>query len=146
MSESVEDIGEVRIKKFMERKPKYKDEVIVTFAEKATRDAVKAQAYLLAEHREEAGMRLHIPDHLQKSFRALMNLSYELKKKHPALKRNIKFDEDNLDLFMDILTTPDGAWRRVDREQALKFNAKRRNNEPASTIGSEELEELLGTP
>ena len=47
-------------------------------------------------------MRLHVPDHLQKWFQALMNLSYDLKKKRPDLKRNVKFDEDRLDMFMDI--------------------------------------------
>lgn len=70
----------------VERKPKYADEVIVTFEEKSVQDAVKAQAHRLAEHRDETGMRLHIPDHLQKNFKALMSLSYDLKKKNLALK------------------------------------------------------------
>ena len=56
----------------------------------------------LALCREEAGMRLNIPDHLKKDFAALMNLSYDLKRKDKDLKRNIKFDEDTLGLFMDI--------------------------------------------
>ena len=47
---------------------------------KQIRDAVKASAANLANHRDTAGMRLHVPDHLQRDFRALMNLSFDLKK------------------------------------------------------------------
>ena len=137
----LDDVGEVTIKKVVKKKPKYKDEVVVTFEEKAVRDAVKAQAHKLADHRETAGMRLQIPDHLQKTFRSLMNLSYELKKRNPDLRRSIKFDEDTMSMFMDIQTTTGGNWRRVEPEQAAKFNADKRVG--ASPIGSEELDELL---
>ena len=88
------------------------DEYIATFESKQVRDAVKAAASNLANHRDTAGMRLHVPDHLQRDFQALMNLSYDLKKRHPDLKRNIKFDEEDMGLFMDIRLDAEREWKR----------------------------------
>ena len=139
----LQDAGEVRIRRVIEKKPKYKDEVVVTFEDKAVRDTIKSQAYKLADHREEAGMRLHVPDHLQKAFKALMNLSYDLKKKNNDLKRNIKFDEDTLSMFMDIQTKAGGDWRRVDADRAIKMTAGRRAT-VVTAIGEDELDEMLG--
>ena len=116
----VQDIGNVSMRRVHERKPKYEDEIIVTFEDKSVRDTVKPQEHCLAKHRNEAGMRLHIPDHLQKSFRALMNLSYDIKRKRPSLKRSIKFDEDALDLYMDIQVKGGDDWKRIEPEQALQ--------------------------
>ena len=138
----IDDIGKISIKKVVEKKPRFKDEAIIIFEEKAIRDTVKAQGHRLANHQEEAGMRLQIPNHLQKSFRSLMNLSCELKKKHPDLKRSVKFDEEAMDMFMDIQTSGGGSWQRVEPQQAVKFNAGKRTA-GASLIGSEELEGLL---
>ena len=98
----VGDLREIRIRKVYERRPRYVNEVIVTFEDKQIRDSIKAQAYKLASHREEAGMRLHIPDHLQRVFRSLMNVSFDMKKKHPSLKRSVKFDEEEQSLYMDV--------------------------------------------
>ena len=90
-----EEMGQVKIRKQIDgRKNIAKDEVCVTFESKGIRDAVKAMAPNLANH-PEAGMKLHVPDHLQKVFKALMGLAYDLKKKYTGLRRNIKFDEDN---------------------------------------------------
>ena len=125
----------------IEKKPKFKDEVIVTFEDKSTRNAVKAQAHRLTDHREEAGMRLHIPDHQQQTFRALMNLSYELKKQNPGLKRSVKFDEDTLNMFMNIQTSAGNDWKRVDSEQALQYNDKRRTT--ANVMDTAEPDGLL---
>ena len=145
-NDSITDLGRIRIRRVMERKPKYKDEVVVTFEEKATRDAVKAQAHRLANYRDEAGMRLHVPDHLQKVFRTLMNLSFELKKKHTELRRSVKFDEENLSMFMDIQLKSGGSWKRIGGEQAMKTAFERRQDEGRTeTIGVEELDELLGS-
>ena len=90
-------------------------------------------------------MRLHIPDHLQKEFHALMNLSYDLKKKHPGLKRNIKFDEEDGGLFMDFRLNDDNGteWKRVKPAQAVRANGKRKEGRTRST-NDEELQLLLG--
>ena len=132
---------EVTVKKPRERNGKNQDEFIVTFDSRADRDAVRAAAPALATYRDEAGMRLHIPDHLQRPFRALMNLSYDLKKTHPELKRNVKFDDDEMGLYLDVQLEKDGEWIRIDAEQAML--ATKGRNGRAKGIGTDDLKSLL---
>ena len=82
-------------------------------------------------------MRLEVPDHLQKDFKLLMNLAYDMKQKIPALKRNIKFNEDDGGLFMDVQTRAEGPWRRIGTDQAKQLNTRKRRG-PAGF----ELDEL----
>ena len=140
-----EELGEVLLRRPLDARGKNKidNEYIVTFESKHVRDTVKAAASNLANFREMAGMKLHVPGHLQRDFQALMNLSYDLKKKHTELKRNIKFDEEDLGLFMDIRLSAEGEWKRVKPDQAAAANKSRRKG-LAKDLGSEELKELLG--
>ena len=119
-----------------EPKNKNKEEYIVTFESKQVRDAIKANASNLANHRETAGMRQHVPDHLQKDFHTLM------KQRHSALKRNIKFDEEDNGLFMDIKLKDDSDWKRVKPHQAGAANKKRMNT--TRQLEESELRGLLG--
>ena len=121
-----EELGCVTMTRTKEPRNKNKDKFVITFESKQIRDAVKVVAPNLANHRETAGMRLHKPDHLQKEFHALMNLSFDLKKKHPGLKRNIKFDEEDFGLFMDLKLSEDLDWKKVKSAQAINANKKRR--------------------
>ena len=121
--------GRLDIRKPREVKGRKPDEYVVVFESRADRDEVKAAAPALAEHREEAGMRLHVPDHLQRQFKALMNLSYDLKTKHKGLKRNIKFDDGTLGLYLDIQIDKDEEWQRIDPEQALEATKGRRGRD-----------------
>ena len=98
----------MEIRRQVSKKGKQKEEVVVTFETKEISDAIKACASNLANYRDEAGMRLHVPDHLQKMFKLLMSLLYELKQTNSDLKRNVKFNEDNLSIFMDIQTKKGG--------------------------------------
>ena len=138
-----EDLGQVVLARVQEPRNKNKDEYVVTFETKQLRDEVKAAASNLANHRETAGMKLHVPDHLQKDFQALMNLSYDLKKRHKTLKRNIKFDEEDGGLFMDLRTEEGSDWKRVKPAQALAAN-KKRGTVRTKSIDEEELRDLLG--
>ena len=91
-------------------------------------------------------MRLHLPNHLQKDFKSLMSLSYDLKKKNPDLKRNVKFNEDELGLYMDLQLKRDGHWRRIMPEQArnaTRISGIRKAAGPA-VMDEDELTELLG--
>ena len=63
------EIGSVNIKKIRDPRSKLADEVIVQFECKEVRDAVKAQRPNLANFRDEPGMRLHLPNHLQRILR-----------------------------------------------------------------------------
>ena len=65
-------------------------------------------------------MRLHIPGHLEPHFKALEGLSYALKQRFPGLKRNIKYDDANMDLRLDFQIEPQSDWRVVLPNQAKK--------------------------
>ena len=130
------ELGKVEIKINKDPRAKNKEEAVVVFETKEIRNAVKAQAANLANFRNSAGMRLQIPNHLQKDFKTLMALSHDLKKKNLDLKRNVKFDEDDHGLFMDFQLRTDGRWNRVkpvQAKQALDAAGGRRN-------GPEEME------
>ena len=89
-----------------------RNEALVTFANPNTRDAVKAVAVNLAG-RSAVGIRIEVPSHLRANFRHLDNLCFELKKKYPQLKRNIRFDDDKLDLFADVLFEEGKKWKKM---------------------------------
>ena len=139
-----EEMGEITVKKVRDPKAKAKNEVIVVFETKQLRDSVRAKAANLANFGQNAGMRLELPNHLQKSFRVLMNLAYDLKQKNKDLRRNIKFDEDEMDLFMDCQLDREGEWKRVTPDQAVELTKNRRRRGPARFL-TDELRSLVGT-
>ena len=125
-----EEMGEVEIKQHRDPKLKYKDETMVLFEVKEVRNAVKAQASNLANHRDKVGMRLEVPNHLQKEFKLLMNTDFDLKRKHKDMKRNVKFDEDEMNMFMDVQLRKDGAWNRIKPDQAKGAGSRLRTSGP----------------
>ena len=140
-----DELGEVDIRRHRDPRTKTKEEVIVRFESKEIRDTVRAQAPNLANF-QESGMRLHIPNHLQKDFKALMGLSFDMKKRHPHLRRNVKFDENDHGLFMDMQLEREGSWRRVKPEQArqaLSKSGKLDRTGPV-TMAADEVVDLLG--
>ena len=141
-----EEMGPITVKRIFERKNKnkIKNEAIVTFESKHARDAVKAQRPNLANYREEAGMRLHVPDHLQKDFQSLMSLAFDLKKTSQDLHRNVKFDEDALNIFMDVQTAKDGGWKKIRLEQARRAIASRPRSGEPDDIDDDKIRLLLG--
>ena len=140
-----EDMGAVTIKRNVE-KPKNKDEVCVIFESKQVRDKIKAQGPSLANYREEAGMRLQIPDYLQKDFKTLMALAYDMKKSNKELRRNVKFNEESLGLYIDIQTKREGEWRRIRPQQAAKaFQTRKAGKIDGPTeMDDDEIQSLLG--
>ena len=71
-----------------------------------------------------------------------MNLAYDLKQKNPELKRNVKFDEDECSLFMDVQVKGGGPWKRIGADQASKLKKKKRGLE---RFEIEELKDLMGS-
>ena len=146
----MDDIGEVTMKKQpltkKQREVNIREEYCVTFESRRIRDDVKAKAANLANFRDTAGMRLSVPDHLQKDFKLLMGLSYDLKQQHNDIKRNVKFDKENLNLFMDVQLRKDGDWRRIRPEQAKQAAAGRTQAKQTDTLDLPvgELRGLLG--
>ena len=96
-----DEIINFEIRRVRSAKGKHANEVIVAFPDVETRDAVRSAAPKLAGKKDK-GMRLEIPESLRPSLRALESMSYLLKQANPTLKRNIKYDDEVLDLVMDI--------------------------------------------
>ena len=97
----------------------------------------------LAKYKDEAGMRLEIPNYLQKDFKILMRLAYLLKKSNPDLKRNIKFDEDRENLFLDMQLRKDDQWKRVRPDEARKAVQGRNDSEGLFEVIADELVSLM---
>ena len=137
-------MGSVTVRRSYEKRTKTKDEICVCFESKEIRDAVKARGPSLANFRE-AGMRLQIPDSLQKDFKALMVVTFNLKKTNPELKKNVKFDEEDLGLFMDFQTKKEGSWSRIKPTQANRIlqTRKREGNGPEN-LNDAEIKSLMG--
>ena len=74
-----------------------------------------------------------------------MNLSYDLKKKHAGLRRNVKFDEQDRGLFMDLKLSEDSDWRRIKPAQAEAAGRRRKRNNDTKGMDEEELMSLLGS-
>ena len=101
------DMGEVSVKKVASGpRSKKVGEIIAIFSSTDVRDVVRGAARELAGH-DDAGIRLEIPSFLQPSLKALEAVSYNLKKKNPDIKRNIKFDDGEMDLVLDFCLSPE---------------------------------------
>ena len=119
-----------------------KDEVLVRFETARERDDVRTFAKNL--ERKGRGLRLEIPDHLWPNFRVLQQLAYELKVKNSNLRRNILFDDVNLDLKMDF-STDGNTWKTVLPAEARKSLEKcRPGRARRQSVSGDELNSLLG--
>ena len=85
-----------------------------------------------------------MPDHLWPNFRVLQQLADELKVRNASLRRNILFDDTNLDLKMDFST--DGInWKTVLPSEARKSLEKCRPSRTRRlSVSGDELNSMLG--
>ena len=123
-------------------------EAIVTFSSKEVRDTVRGAAYRLASSPTRAGIRLEVPDFLQKNFRAraLENIAYRLKRKYKTMKRNIKLDDSRMDVQMDVKLEEAGEWSTILPEHAIEAGRSLPEEASASsarTLNPGELADLL---
>ena len=133
----------------MERVPfgpssKIKNEMIVRFPTVEARDLVKASARNLASKGQEYGVRHELPDHLKTAMGDLQALSYELKKKHPDVRRNVLFDDGSMDLVLDFCTEGNGSWKRITSAQARKRRLKGKGLREDRALDDDEIDILLG--
>ena len=135
-------VGDFTVEKMRGARSKKKFEVLVRFNTVDQRDAVRAAAYLLAG--SEAGMKIDIPDSLKANFRHLDSLCFTLKKKHPELKRAIKYDDDCCDLYADIQIKKDSPWRRIEAATARVAAAGNILPDGSSSLSAACISELLG--
>ena len=123
-------------------KTRHKKEVIVCFDSVEARDVVRSSASNLAGQGSDVGIRLEIPASMRSAMRALQSLSFEIKTKHPASRRNILFDDDTSELVLDFATSEGGEWRRVTSKQAK--NKKRADATTRTNLDDCELDKILG--
>ena len=119
---------------------------IVTFGTVEIRDIVRRAAKELGGD-PGAGVRLEIPQFLQSSLKALESVSFALKKKHPNTRRNIKFDDERMDLVLDFCLEPsedDARWRKIRPDQASRVKKKLGGSGPSSSdeVTGEDVEKL----
>ena len=100
---------------------KVQSEVVVVFASPEIRDTVKRAAREL-QGDPNSGVRLEIPTFLQSSLKALETVSFAIKRNNPKLKRNVLFDDEAQDLFMDYCLDPEKGlpWKKLRPHQAKK--------------------------
>ena len=106
-----------------------KSEVNVYFDSIMQRDRVKALARNLMGN-NQAGVQLKPPDHLRSHYQTLQSLAFHIKRKHPGLRRSLKFTDHDMDLVMDFRLNEDSDWRTVcydDAKSILKKTKKRDN-------------------
>lgn len=96
---------------------KIHDEVLVTFCDCTTRDMIFSYASNLARYKDNhdrPGIRLDIPDQLKGTFSDLERYGAGLRKKlGPELKRNIKFEDGNKSMYIDVLFPGDTTWTKI---------------------------------
>ena len=129
----LDTIGPITVQRHYDPRSKTKDEVLVVFSNRETRDAVRAAAPKLAGLGNAAGIRMQIPGHLLTNFKALENLGYQMRQVKPGLRRVIKFDDENLGVVMDVKV--DDQWKRIKPADAI--NAKK--NMPTLSAGPAEM-------
>ena len=116
------------------------NQVVVTFASVGLRDEVKSMARNLRGTDRKTGVQIDPPDHLRGHFQAFQRLAFQLKRKNPGLKRNIKFYDPELCLSMDLKTSSESEWKCVSYEQAREILKKTRARTESFSI--EELESM----
>lgn len=124
---------------------KIKDEVVAVFSTVEIRDTIRQSAKELGGERGQR-IRLEIPYVLQSGLKLLESVSYHLKKKYLGIKRNIKFDDGEMDLILDFNIDPDlsRTWRRITPQQASDMKKHLNTNDQTLTMTDSELEDLLG--
>ena len=110
-----------------------------------TRDAVRGAARNLAGKGPDYGIRLELPNHLKSTMKTLQSVSYDIKKRHPGSRRNVLFDDESMDLVLDICVDGD-SWRRVTSAQAKARSKKTKARKTAGdrmNLDEAELDRLL---
>lgn len=113
--EIVAAMGAIAVRRALGKAAELKKEVIARFESKEDRDMVKGAGNKLAG-KTDAGMAIHVPGHMLDSLHALNAIAYQIKSKHEGVRRSVKFDDINQDIYMDILIG--GNWRRISSSQA----------------------------
>ena len=115
------------------------DQVLVTFESVRERDEVRSKASNLRAGDRTTGCQLEPPDHLRAHYQAFQNLAFCLKKKTPNLKRNIKFDDVEKTLIMDVKI--DDVWKTV--HYAAAKNILKSKSSGSNQFSRQQLKDFL---
>ena len=118
-----------------------RDQVIVRFSSVRLRDEVKALSKNLDGTDKFTGVQIEPPDFLRTHYQTFQRLAIQMKKKHPSLKRSVRFLDSELCLTMNVLTARGAEWRTIDFEDAKATMKKTR--ERTGSISRRELEEMV---
>ena len=116
------------------------NQVLITFNSVGLRDEVKSMAKNLSGSDRKTGIQIEPPDHLRSHYQAFQRLAFQLKRKNPALRRNVKFYDPDLCLTMDLKISSSAEWRCVSYEHAKQILGKTRARTESFSI--EELESM----
>ena len=129
--------------------PGVKEEALVLFNDKATRDMVLGSAaklgrYIGEDGKPTAGMRIEVPAHLQRDFRILFKYGQGLRTRHGlGTRRHVKFCDDDHSLFLNVKLPGDETWGRISLQMA------RRGLRARTKLSEGKLEkrmDITGTP
>ena len=76
----------------------------------------------MAGDKDRAGIHLQILGYLTTNFKLLENLGYQMRAVDPAVRRVVKFDDENQDLMMDVKIGEDWGRIRPAEAQAAKMS------------------------
>ena len=137
---AIDSLGNIEISMSHGRGARDKKEAIVTFLSKEERDYVKAAGPKLAGQ-SEAGMAIHVPGHLLDNLAALNGVGYNIKMKHEGVKRTVRFDDIQQDIYMDIFVG--GNWKKITPTKAKTVAKQVANVNSRSDLTLEDLSQLV---
>ena len=139
---TISSLGQISVARRPGKVAEQKLEVLATFETREDRDLVKAAGPNLAG-KTGVGLMIHVPGHLLDNLHALNNVGYYIKQHNEGVRRNVKFDDENLDIFMDIKIGE--QWRKITPAEAkLACNAAPKDAERISrNLSVEDLSTLV---
>ena len=76
-------------------------------------------AYVDSNRRPTAGLRMDVPPFLESTFKLLYGVGIELRRTHGnGTRKYVKFDDENLDLFLEVRLDGRGSWLKIDKLMA----------------------------
>lgn len=106
-------------------------EILVTFSDAGERDYYFSKAKNRASFRDPsgnptAGVRIDVPPFLLPTFKLLSNHGYEIRSVHGRdTKRYVKFDDENLSLFLEVRLPNQTKWTRIKPDQARTYSEEK---------------------
>ena len=117
------------------------DQVVAVFETAAQRDEVKFLSKNLAGQERSAGAQLEPPDHLRGHYQAFQSLAWQMKRRSPHLKRNVKFQDEDQSLIMDVKTSSEAPWKTIFYADAKAVLGRTRHR--SNSLSREQLAALV---